>query len=273
MNNSNLLIYYSKENLTNRFVDYSNVFILPIICYFGIFTSFICLLVTFKNNEDSSKPNAKTLDYIFINSSIDFIFLVLQSFLFIIRCGALCPHGYTYTAKIYEYYIYLYVGYILVSSQVFLNIYVSFDRLKMFSAQKSKKKPMNIFKVYGICLGASILANAYPFLIFKQVVVFGIYMPNKNSTHYDLLYKTAVRKELDTSLFQNLLMANMVIKDPVMFCFLCAVAIVVCVRYRNYFKVRKNLIKTSPSSMILSFILCFLYQFVGVRSFVSYRKR
>ena len=119
---NNLRVYYSKVNLTNSFVDNSNVYLLPSICLFGIGTSLLCLLVSFKRDDS----NAKTLDYILINSAIDFIFLLIEIFVVIIRCGALCPYGYTYAAKFYEIYIFQYVGYIFVTGQVLLNIYVAY---------------------------------------------------------------------------------------------------------------------------------------------------
>ena len=136
MNISNFPIYYSKENLTVRFADYSNVILMPTICYIGVLGSLLSLIVTFKRDES----NAKTLDFIFLNSSIDFIFLLTQSFLVVFRCGVLCPYGYKYASKFYEIYIFLYFGYILITSQVFLNIYVSYDRLKMFSAKLNNQK-------------------------------------------------------------------------------------------------------------------------------------
>lgn len=240
MNLSSLPIYYSKENLTNRFVDYSNVFLLPSICYFGVVTSLICVTVTFKRDE----AHAKSLDFIFLNSSIDFLFLIIQSFLFIFRCGALCPYGYTYSSKIYEIYIYLYVGYVLITSQVFLNIYISYDRLKMFSAKKTTQKSFRIFKVYAVCAVISILANAPPYIVSKEVVAFAVYMPEQNMTSFDILYKTVFRKELDEHIFHQIMMAITVIKDPVMFCILCLSSILVCIKYRAHFKVRRNLIKT-----------------------------
>ena len=145
MNISSLPVYYSKEEFTPRFVDYSNVYLLPPICAFGIATNILCIIVSSKRDES----NAKSLDYILLNSIIDVIFLLIQFFLFIIRCGALCPYGYTYGAKFYEAYIYLFIGYVLVTSQVLLSMYIAWDRLNMFSGKLSSQKPkLNLYKVY-----------------------------------------------------------------------------------------------------------------------------
>lgn len=242
--NSSLAIYYSKDNLTTRFVDYSNVYFLPFVCLFGVITSFLCLLVTYKRDDS----NGKTLDYIRINSAIDFIFLFIESFLFIIRCGTLCPYGYTYASKFYEIYIYLYFGYILVTSQVFLNIYVTYDRLRMFSGKLGNQKRLGIYQVYVICVFISAIANALPYLISKTVSAAGIYMSGPNSSSQDILYIRTMRKEFDTPFFQDLLTTIMAIKDPTMFTLLCLLNVFVCLKFRLYLKTRKILIKKVMSS-------------------------
>lgn len=247
MNLSNLPIFYSKENLTNRFVDYSNVYVLPSICLFGIITSFTCILVSFKRDE----TNAKTFNYIFLNSLIDFSFLVIQSFLFIIRCGILCPYGYTWFAKFYEIYIYLYIGYVLVSSQVFINIYVAYERLNMFSGKLSKKKKaMSIFKVYSICFFISVLANAPNYAISRHISQIGVYQPDPDLNFSEILYVRAFRPEFQTIVMQDILTAIAVIKDPLFFCILCLVNILVCFRFRIYLKSRKNFVRRFSKSKL-----------------------
>lgn len=251
MNYSNLPVVFSKDNFTNRFVDYSNVYVLPSICYFGCITSLISVMVTFKR-EDS---HTKTLNYIFLNSTIDFLFLLIQSFLFIIRCGVLCPYGYSFPAKFYEIYIYLYAGYILLTSQVLLNIYVSYDRYKMFSTKKANKKSVSIFKIYLVCALISIVANAFYYLISKEVIPFAIYKPDANSSYAEVLYKTATRPQLDTPFYQHLLAVITIIKDPLMFFVLCISSVLVCIKYRAHFKVRRHLIQSQCAGKQNIFLL------------------
>lgn len=237
MNLSELPIFYSKENLTTRFVDYSNVYLLPSICLFGIITSLVSILVSFKRDES----NAKTLDFILINSLIDFSFLLIQSFLFIIRCGLLCPYGYTWFAKFYEIYIYLYIGYSLVSSQVFLNIYVAYDRIKMFSAKLSSQKPVSIYLAYAICAILSIIANIPNYGISRDIAPRGIYKPDPNSTYTEILYARIYRPEFQTIIMQKVLLVIGIVKEPFFFCVLCLINIWVCIRFRIYLNSRKHL--------------------------------
>lgn len=249
LNLSSLPVYYSKENLTVRFADYSNVFLLPTVCYIGVLFSILSLFVSFKSDES----NAKTLNYIFLNSLIDFLFLITQSFLVVFRCGVLCPYGYKYASKFYEIYIFLYFGYILVTSQVLLNIWVAYDRLKMFSGKLTGQKPPSIFKVYAVFLVISTLANAPNYLLPREIVPLGIYKLDANSTYYDVLYIRRIREIYLTPLAQNLLTAVLAIKDPFLFLVLCVMSIIVCVRFRIYLKSRKSLVKSLSTSKNITF--------------------
>ena len=242
--NETLPIYYSKANLTTRFADYSNVYVLPSICAFGLVTSLLCIIVSAKRDES----NAKSLDYILLNSLIDFLFLLTQFFLFIIRCGDLCPFGYTFAAKFYEIYIFLYFGYVLVSSQVFLSIYISYDRLSLFSGKAYTQKKMSLYRVYFVCFVISALANAPPYLIAREVVALGIFIPNPNTTSYEILYIRTIRADFQTLIANYLLTTLMAIKDPIMFTVLTGLSIWICVKFRIYLKSKKMLIKKVVAS-------------------------
>ena len=243
MNNSSLPIYYSKESLTIRFADYSNVYLMPTVCAFGIVTSLICIIVSLKRDES----NAKLFNYIILNSFIDFLFLWCEFFIFIIRCGILCEYGNTYGAKIYEIYIFLYAGYVLVTSQVFLSIYIAYDRLRIFSTKDGNKKQMSIFKVYIVCFLISILSNLAPYLISRQVISVGILIPDPNSTYFEVLYVKAFRPDFQTQTADILLTVNLFVKDIVMFIVLCVLNVWICVRFRAYLNARKFLIKKATT--------------------------
>lgn len=122
-------------------------------------------------------PSAKAIDYIFINSFIDLFFLAIEFWVMIIRCGSLCPYGYSYASKWYETYIFLYCGYVLVTSQVFLHVYVAFDRLSMFSVavRSTKNCQFNLYHVYAICLILSIVANVLLYAASLEVNAIGLY--------------------------------------------------------------------------------------------------
>ena len=245
MNTSSLPIYYSKEDLTTRTADYSNVYLLPSICGFGIITSLICIIVSAKKDE----TNAKSLDYILINSIIDFLFVLIEFSLVIIRCGVLCPYGNTYGAKFFEIYIYLYAGYVLCTSQLFLSIYIAYDRLSMFSAKAANKKQISLYRVYIVCFLIGVVLNFGPYLISREIIEKGIFIPNPNSTYYEILYVKAFKPEFQTPIANSLLTANLFIKDIGFFFVLCALNIWLCIKFRAYLHSRKSLVKKTTTTI------------------------
>ena len=205
---------------------------MPSICGFGIITSLICIIVSVK--KDAS--NAKLFNYIIFNSFIDLLFLSTQIFLVIIRCGTLCPYG-------NRYYIFLYAGYVLSTSQLFLSIYVAYDRLRMFSAKSGNRKQISLFKVYIVCFLIGVVSNLAPYCVSREVVPIGIYIPDPNSTYYEVLYAKTFKPEFQTPIANALMTANLFIKDIGMFILLCVLNIWLCVKFRNHLKSKKSLVK------------------------------
>ena len=257
MNISSLPVYYSKDEFTPRFADYSNVYVLPSICAFGIATNILCIIVSAKRDES----NAKSLDYILLNSVIDVVFLLIQFFLFIIRCGALCPYGYTYGSKFYEIYIYLFVGYVLITSKVLLSMYIAWDRLNMFSGILSAKKPkLNLYMVYIIFFIIGCISNTPQIILPKIIIPLGIYMTNENSTTYEIMWIRSTKVEYQTPLAQWLLTSITIINYPLLFGLLFLLNIWLCVKFRMYLKSRQQLLKYATSSnlslyLFLDFLL------------------
>ena len=254
MNISSLPIYYSKEGLTPRYADYSNVYVLPPICAFGIATNILSIIVSAKRNE----TNAKSLDYILLNSIIDVVFLLIQFFLFIIRCGVLCLYGYTYGAKFYEVYIYLYIGYVLITSQILLSIYIAWDRLKMFSGKLSAQKPkLNLYIVYIIFFIIGCISNMPKLTLSKIIIPFGIFMSNENSTTYEIMWTRKSKSEYRTELAQWLITSLAIINYPLLYGLLFILNIWVCFKFRLYLNSRQQLLKYATSSNLSLFLIDF----------------
>lgn len=241
MNNSSLPIVDSKVDLSPRFLDYSNVYFLPITCLFGLFTSALCLFGSYK--KDAS--NANLMNYIFINSVIDFIFLLTQMFTFIIRCGILCPYGYAYLSKQYEICIFWFVGYSLVNLQIFFNTFISYNRLKAFSS-KSVQQSSNFYRPLLIFAIFSIILNLVSNLVNYDVKAFAIYMPNPNTTEY--LYQWVFRDEFLIIAVQDIVFACLAIKDPFMYLFFCFMNLLVVFKYQRYLKKKRSLLKNTRIS-------------------------
>jgi hypothetical protein len=250
---SPISIYTNKASLTTRYADYSNVYVLPSICLFGILTSIAALAASFKHDES----NVSIMTFIFLNSFIDVAFLFIEFWLVIIRCGTLCPFAYTYWAKFYEIYIYLFVGYILVDSQVILGIYVTVERLQMFSGKLSQTNKPSLYVIYIPCLIVAAILNAPPYAIAREVVQLGVYMPHgnvssssfmmNNTSDYEFLYARKTRPQFQTELWQVLLTVFVFFKHPFLFLVFCFINIWLWIKFQKYLNKRKSLIKTNQS--------------------------
>ena len=115
---SNISNFTKSQSLLPIITDIFNVFILPPICFIGILLSLLCILIT-----NRIKNNTIFL-YIKINAFSDMIFLTINFFIGIIRCGEICPLDTTYAAKFYEIYIYLYIGSTILMISSFTEIFI-----------------------------------------------------------------------------------------------------------------------------------------------------
>lgn len=231
--NISLPIFYSKEKISSRFFDFSNILILPAVCLFGLFTSSTCMLGSYKHDES----NSRILNYIFLNSLVDFFFLLTQFWSFIIRCGAVCPYGYTYISKVFEIYIYSFLGYTLVNSQAIFSILVSFDRFKMFSSLNPNQT--NLYRSYFLCFLISIGLNFLSIPLIYTIHEFAVYIPSPNKT--EVLYRPAIRNEFESRVIHDLLAAFLTVKDPFMYLIFGFINVVVVIKFQKYVNRKKSL--------------------------------
>lgn len=241
MNNNSLPIYYSKDGLSSRFYDYSNTYYLPTVCFLGMITCTLCILGSFEKDNTKSQ----TLTFILINSCIDLLFLITQFFVFTFRCGTLCPFGYSYLSTLYEIEVFWFLGYALTNSQVLLGIYVSYDRLRMFSNVVNQNK-FSLYLVYAICAVLALSVNSFTFSVAYTVQEVGLYISNTNTT--DILYQAGFRQNFQTPLMQAILTTCMLIKDSLMYLIFCFVNILVLIKFRKFSKKKQALIKGKNTS-------------------------
>lgn len=252
-NVTDIKFYYSKRELSNIVTDYVNVFWLPFICVFGMVTNFFNILVAL-NKSFLQNP----FKVILVDSIGDFSFLLIQSFLFVIRCGSLCPWGYTYTAKFYEVYIYLLIGYIIVAFRVIVDLSVSCNRLLiLFNVQI---KEINFYLQLIIFMSISILLNVPIFGISREIVVKGHYFPNRNSSYYEILYDKDVREAFKVRWAEILLSCISFVKDPLLFISFCGINILIAIKFKKHMNKKKtmtlvNMVKTSKKILFFKILL------------------
>ena len=183
----NETIYFSLYSLTAIITDIGNTYILPSICVFGILSNFISIIVLYKMDLKNSMYK-----FMLIVSIKDFFYLFLPVFLTIFRCGALCPFGYKFGSKIYELYIYLFIGNTIMTFANMLDIFVSLNRLFAFSSSSPKASDIS-FKWRCIVSGVfALIINILVIILPKDIQKIGLLttFDPTNSTHiiYDSLY-------------------------------------------------------------------------------------
>ena len=263
--NTTLNIYTSKDSLTTRFYDYSSVYLLPAICLFGIITSVICIVVIIKIN----KLNENVYMYMMINSVCDLAFLCTQITTIITRCGILCAYGYTYGAKFFELYIYLYGGYVIVVFSAIVDISVSIDRVLSFDI--TKKRIITRKSFYTRCLIIFIATAIFlsPVYIFaRDIVPVGLLVSVKpNSNNINETDVVTVEEVLFNKIFRAswLFPAQQVVlsvigfgKGPVLIAAVFFVNLFVVIKFKQHLEKKKKVTASTYLRFIYFNFLSFL---------------
>jgi hypothetical protein len=183
MNQSNTTLANStlpvnSQPLTTLIADIFNVYVLPPLCLVGIILNALSVRTTHKLRQTC------TFFYMEISALSDLSFLAINSFLFIIRCGSLCSLGYTYVAKFYEIYIYLFVGSSLLMYSSLIDIIIVFDQYFII---KNKSFLQKINKIYILLpLALVSLALSTPTFLIREIGQRTFYTNGVDSTLFVL---------------------------------------------------------------------------------------
>jgi hypothetical protein len=238
---SQLAVYYTKEKLTVRLSDYSNVYLLPAICLFGVSTNMANLIVIFQ-----IKTSDHILNYILVNSLVDLVFLLTQFFLVIIRCGTLCPYGYTYLAKTYDLYVYMFLGYVLNTFQAIFNFYMSLKRLCLFFATRALEKAcFGLRWALVVFLLVAFIFNTPSYLIARSVVPIGVYKSNASAFDEEILYDISLKSAFKSKQMQIMLTIVIIIKNPLLYAATGLVNVMIGIKFQQFMQKKKKILKTS----------------------------
>ena len=254
-----LKLYDSFEKTSSRSSDIVHTFILPVVAFFGVCTSALSIIVLI-NTKLSNNIHL----YMLIGSSIDLAFLLTKVFVFIFRCGAFCTFSFSYEARLYELYIYNFVGYLFSKFKALVDMSVSIDRILSFSNKKTPRKNERLF--FGLrCLLLFILAAIVliPDQIISRVVnPFGVLVKsepptvNNNYTiwHYQLLYRKDVRNEWNESGLKAFLSVLKFINGPVLFFSMIVVNLVVVNKFKRHLNNKDKLKTGKTHNKLITFI-------------------
>lgn len=248
-------VYHNRSTLTNIFTDYSNVLILPSISLVGIIMNSISIFV-------SSKLDRSQLMNLFIHvdSVLNFILCLISMFLPVIRCGSLCPYGYTYAAKVYEMYFFSYLKHCILLLSHILQGLMNINRLFAFSNQRSYCSiTRRGFKIaIPIILTFSMSIQFVLFLSNRYIKKFGILI-NENSEIVEFLYRIE-QKETNVEFKMFLFIMNLIDSTLLYFVlFIIDMIIIARLRSFNESKQRKMSILPPRSKKVFFLFVFILY--------------
>ena len=159
--------YYSLEDLSNRTIDIINVFVLPFINLYSLICTIISIIIFY------NLKSRQTIHRLMLIESIAGIFYcLLNAFICLFRCGVFCSHGYSYGAKFYEIYIYIYIGKTIELFILLIDLNLSIIKYRSFSVntRSSKKKSRMYFTVLVTAfLILSFLLNISPVILERSI--------------------------------------------------------------------------------------------------------
>lgn len=185
-------LYNTTSGLSTRITDVANVFVLPPICIAGIVLNAACIAVVAQR-----ELNGELYSFIMFHSICDLIFLFINTFTCIIRCGVYCPYAYTFAAKVWELYFHLFTGNSFLLFGTGLDIVVSFNRIFSFSSTRPKLiEQFNKTDLRIKCLVLAVIsaiANLPSYVITRNVFLIG-YLE-----HFELISNSSVNSNHSSS--------------------------------------------------------------------------
>ena len=183
--NSSEAYYFSLDSLSDKVLDYGNFYFIPLACVFSICTNLLNVIVL-------GQPNLKEslFRYMLLNSILDIFTFSLVFWLVLVKCGTLCSVGFSFGAKIYELYIYLYAQNVSQMYSNFMDLHITFKRLLVFSKTLKKFKEKYVSQRVKLVV-IVLIGLTFPLtsLLTNKIVKIGSFMEEfDNSTTTESLY-------------------------------------------------------------------------------------
>jgi hypothetical protein len=257
---SSLKVYYTKATLSTRLSDYANVYLLPFLCTLGMTTSAANILVTLK-----IKRQDHIIIYILINSILDFLLLVTQFFSVIIRCGVLCPYGYSFASKVYEIVFYSFARSAIVTAQAMFILHMTVENLKLFYKKQFCCFKMEIKNKHllPVILAISVCINAVSNIIPREVAAFGVYYASGPTNQTvagggdagEILYKRVYKPVWEKSSgLQAIITVCLIFRFLVLYTLIGIVSALVAYKFQQFLKNKKKMFKNKSKSKVILLI-------------------
>lgn len=255
--NETLVYYSSIEELSLKVTDIANVFILPLIGVIGIICNLLSILII--SNQEIKGEMYK---YMLINSFADLFYLLVCLSVGIIRCGRFCSIGYKYEAKIFELYVYLFVGNVLLLFNNLVNIHMAFRRLISFSKSSKKQNIISIRVTSVVVVLISILLNIPNYIISREVSQIGILVDPRyaNITETSLImgepiYSVKLNLFNKSNIAKVFLSVINILRGLIVLILLFILNIIIAFKFRRHLKKKNIITKYSRKTKSKKFFL------------------
>ena len=216
-------------------VDWSYFYVLPLICFTGFIFEVISSMTFIKITKNNQNAIYKYLLYYSIS---DALALLIYSFVGIFKCGVHCNTDKTFMAKAYELYVYLFVGNVLNTLSVFIDIKIALDRYLLMSKNASRTlfnriPPKRV--VFGFFLASILLNTPYLFVYEIEQKLNSIYII-KNETHFKYDYKIIKSNFFSNKSNNNMLVMIEISKDVLLLMFVFTINLLISLSFKKQLK-------------------------------------
>ena len=113
-------------SLSSRLLDALNM-IQPLVSLVAFASSLVYVFVC-----ASKHLKGVTYQHLLVDSVVSTAYAALNSWTWLIRCGALCAYGYAYWSKVYELYVFIYFKQSLELFMMLVEIHLTYVKLNSF---------------------------------------------------------------------------------------------------------------------------------------------
>ena len=213
-------------------IDWSYFYLLPMISFIGFVLEIISTLTFIKIVKNNHTDIYK---YLLAYSVSDAMALFIHCFIGVFKCGVHCNIEHSLAAKIYEFYIYLFIGNIFNTLSVFIDLKISLDRYLLISQKSNARlnKPSRPKLTITIFSALSILLNI-PYLFIYEIdktETAAIVANNSTKTLYE--FRVELSDRFKTNAKVNLMAIVGISKDFVLLFLVFTINIMMTIAFRQ----------------------------------------
>ena len=220
--------------------DFTNVFIIPLVSFIGALLSLTSIIVIAK-----SELKGDLYNIMLISSIFNFVYLLIVFMNIIARCGSYCAISYNQSTKIYEQYVYLFIGNTILLSEFLLDFIFSLYRLISFSSKfnSSRLHKISTSAKFIFIVVLSVLANIPLFLTGRIIKKFTCTKYENSEAKLDTIYSIVINEIDDSFIMSDFLLVISVVRGPLLFVLLFLINLLIGYKFSKFIRNKKNVIR------------------------------